>query len=152
MQQDGLLFPKRVGKRKVPEPEALLFSKKKQTRKNKTRLRHPDSIMHRKDGTCFLCMILHDDYRKYDALQRHHVIFGKGKKQLSEKYGIVVYLCHCHHTAGTGTEAVHENAEVCHMLQQMGQQAFEQEYPDENFIEIFGKNYVGVYKGGMPGE
>lgn len=50
-----------------------------------------------------------------------------------------VYLCHEHHTEGK--EAVHRNYETCRRLQQEGQQAFEREYPDKDFLRIFGKNY-----------
>ena len=98
------------------------------------------SIMHNKeDGTCYLCMLLNWDYQRRNNLEEHHVFMGPNK-QLSEKYGIKVYLCHEHHTGSA--EAVHVNYEVCRRLQSEGQQAFMKHYPGKDFQKIFGKNYM----------
>lgn len=47
-----------------------------------------------------------------------------------------------------GPEAVHKNAEVAKILHREGQKAFERTYPDLDFREIFGKNYLGQSMGG----
>ena len=98
------------------------------------------SIMHDKeDGTCYLCMLLHNDYQRRTNLEEHHVFMGPSRRN-SEKYGLKVYLCNQHHT--NGKEAVHVSYEVCRILQSAGQQAFMKKYPDKDFMKIFGKNYL----------
>lgn len=103
------------------------------------------SIMHnKKDRTCYLCMMLHEDNSIKDVLQEHHVIYGSGKRKLSEKYGLKVYLCFFHHEYDGGKEAVHRNAEISEMLKQEAQRTFEKKYPKLSFREIFGKNYIAT--------
>lgn len=98
------------------------------------------SIMHDKeDGTCYLCMLLHNDYQRRTNLEEHHVFMGPSRKN-SEKYGLKVYLCHEHHL--DHPEAVHVNYDICRILQSAGQQAFMKKYPDKDFMKIFGKNYL----------
>ena len=96
------------------------------------------SIMQEKTGQCYLCMKLHDDY-SVKQVQEHHVIFGQGKRKLSEKYGLKVYLCLYHHTAGP--EAVHQNAELAGMLKARAQRRFKERFPDLDWMQIFQKNY-----------
>ena len=60
----------------------------------KLRMRHPKSILQEKDGTCYLCVILHEDYRIHKDLQEHHIFSGHRKPEVeSEQYGLKVYLC-----------------------------------------------------------
>ena len=101
------------------------------------------SIMHRKeDKTCYLCMRLHGDYSRHGNLEEHHVMFGSGRRKLSEHYGLKVYLCYAHHTYDGGPEAVHRNDAIRRMLEKDAQRAFEKAYPALNFREIFGKNVL----------
>lgn len=99
------------------------------------------SIMHRKDGTCYLCMMLHADF-SIKQTQEHHAIHGMGRRRLSEKYGLKVYLCFRHHTADGGPEAVHRNAGTDLLVKKEAQKAFMKRWPTLNFREIFGKNYL----------
>lgn len=101
------------------------------------------SIMHNKaDGTCYLCMLLHNDDSPKMVREEHHAPFGRGIRRISEKYGLKVYLCIPHHQHDAGKEAVHRNATVRRMLDKEAQKAFEQRYPDKDFRKIFGKNYL----------
>lgn len=101
------------------------------------------SIMHSKaDRTCYLCMLLDDNYRGQRVLHEHHVIFGAGNRKLSDKYGLMVYLCPYHHLASGGPYAVHRNKDIRIMLAKKGQKDFEREYPTLSFREIFGINYI----------
>lgn len=100
------------------------------------------SIMHAKDGTCYLCMKLHQDFSVKPYVEEHHCIYGSARRKLSEKYGLKVYLCKEHHT--TGCNAAHSNPEISEMLKVAAQNAFEKRYPDLDFLEVFGKNYKGV--------
>ena len=99
------------------------------------------SIMHdKRDRTCYLCMMLHDDDNMKAVLQEHHIFGGTANRKISEKYGLKVYLCLDHHL--TGTEAVHRNAGVAILLKQEGQRTFQRRYPDMDFMKIFGKSYL----------
>ncbi len=99
------------------------------------------SIMHKKDGTCYLCMMLRSDYSEKQT-QEHHAVYGMGRRKLSEKYGLKVYLCFRHHTADGGLEAVHRNAETDLLVKKEAQKAFEKRWKALEFREIFGKNYL----------
>lgn len=77
-----------------------------------------------------------------DRLERHH-IFGGARRPLSEKYGLVVYLCgeRCHRL---GEYSAHQNAEVARYLHRYGQRKAMQEqgWSTAEFIAMFGKNYL----------
>ena len=87
---------------------------------------------------CFLC----GRNGCADPLDRHHV-FGGGLRTKTEKYGLVVYLCHnkCHIF---GEKAVHNNAEIMLMLHRFGQLKAmqEQDWTEEDFRREFGKSYL----------
>lgn len=101
------------------------------------------SIMHQKDtGTCYLCMKLHGDYDRKSILHEHHVMYGGGRRALSEKYGLKIYLCLRHHVYDGGPEAVHRNNAVRRYTEAEAQRAFEAFYPNLVFKDIFGKNVV----------
>lgn len=85
-------------------------------------------------GNCDLC-------GKYGYLERHHC-FGGANRSLSEKYGLVVNLCHeCHNEP---PEGVHFNAKRMLALRKWAQkQAMEHYGWDEaEFIKIFGRSYL----------
>lgn len=100
------------------------------------------SIMGSRKGECYLCRLLLNDGipTNYDVYtEEHHAIMGANRR-LSEKYGLKVYLCPEHHR--TGKDAVHTNYEICRFLQMKAQIMFQATYPDLDFREIFGKNYL----------
>ncbi len=99
------------------------------------------SIMQDKEaGQCYLCRLLHGDYSIKSVRQEHHVMGGTANRRLSEKYGLKVWLDPDHHLYGP--EAVHKNAKVAEILHREAQKAFEKAYPELDFLEIFGKNYL----------
>lgn len=85
-------------------------------------------------------MLLHNDFSCKEVLQEHHVIFGWANRKLSEKHGLKVYLCLQHHEIGK--EAIHQNNEINKMVQAYAQRVFEKKFPERNFREIFGRNYI----------
>lgn len=97
------------------------------------------SIMHQKDGSCYLCMRLNLDYDTHKITEEHHVVFGVQNRSKAEHYGLKVYLCHEHHTEGEN--AVHENYKIARMLQNEAQMRFEAMYPELDWMTIFGRNY-----------
>lgn len=55
------------------------------------------------------------------------------------RYGMVVGLCYNHHR---GNKGVHFNRELDLMLKKQAQEIFIKEYPDADFLAIYGKNYL----------
>lgn len=105
------------------------------------RHRMSKSIMHNKeDGTCYICILLHGDYSVHLHREEHHVIQGNPGRKLSEHYGLKVHACIPHHR--TGPEAAHKNIKVQRMLQRKAQEAFEEKYSHEKWMEVFGRNYI----------
>lgn len=84
---------------------------------------------------CYLC----HRYIGNGGGECHHVFSGANRKN-SDEYGLVVPLCHwCHNEPPNG---VHHNFIVRHALQEKAQRAFEEKYDREEFIEIFGRNFI----------
>lgn len=106
------------------------------------------SIMHNKaDRTCYLCMALHGDYSEQTVLEEHHAIYGHGRRALSTKYGLMVYLCPRHHK--DSPESVHGNtigmSFVGEYIKRMAETVFMKVYPSLHFREIFGKHYLSKW-------
>lgn len=74
-------------------------------------------------------------------IERHH-IFGGALRKKSERYGLVIDLCHyCHNEPPNGA---HHNKETMLKLHQYGQRKAmaEQGWITEDFIREFRKNYL----------
>ena len=95
------------------------------------RYKDAPSIM-QDEKVCFLSGTL-------EGLERHH-IYGGANRRNSTKYGLWVWLRHDLHNEPP--DGVHFNIDNNRLLQRIGQRAFELRYPDENFTEIFGRNYL----------
>ena len=70
----------------------------------------------------------------------HHVFYGVSNRKWSDKYKLVVPLCHEHHRGSDLSP--HFNKEFDLKLKQYAQSVFQSVYPELNFREIFGKNYI----------
>ena len=70
----------------------------------------------------------------------HHVIYGNSNRKWSDKYGLVVGLCAEHHRGSDISP--HFNRDFNLQLKQYAQERFQEEYPDLDFVSIFGKNYL----------
>lgn len=86
-----------------------------------------------------MCMKMRPHYEWQKAVHEHH-IFGGFNRDKSEAEGLKVYLCLEHHISGK--EAVHNNAELMRELRKDGQRAFEKTHTREEFMRLFGKNYL----------
>lgn len=115
----------------------LLFPKQKSVKKRKT---HKPSILHQKDGTCYLCICLHGDYHIHPIVHEHHIYGGAANRRISEAAGLKVYLCPDHHELGP--EAVHRNNEYMRLIQRDGQKAYEQTHTREEFMTLIGRSYL----------
>ena len=97
---------------------------------------------------CFLC----GRNGTTDPLDAHH-IFGGANRKLSEKYAMVVPLCHdrCHEN---GKDAVHRNAATAQALHEFGQRLAMERFgwSIEEFRAVFGRNYLrGTFPRGKAG-
>ena len=45
------------------------------------------------DKECYLCRKRYN-LRTTRGLEEHHILFGRGRRELSEQYGLKVWLCH----------------------------------------------------------
>ena len=72
-------------------------------------------------------------------IERHHV-FGGSNRKASERFGMVVDLCHfCHNEPPNG---VHFNREKDLQLKREYQAIFEAEHGHDEFMRTFGRNYL----------
>lgn len=94
---------------------------------------------------CFLCGRNGGE----DPLDVHHIFPGAYRRK-SDRYGLVVYLCHkrCH-IFDRG--AVHNNAKAMRQLQRYGQLKAmrEQGWTEADFVREFGKNYLQEAENGI---
>lgn len=70
----------------------------------------------------------------------HHVFFGTSNRKWSDKYKLVVPLCGEHHRGSAVSPHFDKDFDLA--LKRYAQERFEKEYPELNFREIFGKNYL----------
>lgn len=94
--------------------------------------------MENMERKCFLCGANGAD----DPLDTHHIFPGPYRRK-SDRYGLVVPLCHysCHIF---GDNAVHRNQAAMLRVKQYGQQQAMQEqgWSTQDFVREFGKNYL----------
>ena len=102
-------------------------------REKEKRMKHPKSILNTQKGICFIM-------GTPAKTERHHIFGGPNRKH-SERYGLTVELCpYCHRES---RHSAHKDGMINHVLQEMGQRAFEEKIGSrEEFIKIFGKNYL----------
>lgn len=85
--------------------------------------------------SCFICGTTHGPF------ERHH-LFGGALRKKSEKYGLVVLLCHnCHNESPNGA---HHNRAAMRALHIYGQKRAMREngWTVEDFRREFYKNYL----------
>lgn len=96
------------------------------------------SIIQTDKTHCFICG--RNARADYYGLDEHHVYEGYGLRELSEKYGLKVYICHdkCH------LNGVHKDAKLNRALKAMVQKIAMRKYgwSVEQFREIFRKSYI----------
>ena len=90
-----------------------------------------DSIL-QKEKCCYMCGTERN-------LELHHVIFGRGRKDNSDRFGLTIWLCAKHHR---GDYSPHKNRKFDLLLKELAQEKFEETYTRENFIYRFGRSYL----------
>ena len=81
------------------------------------------------------CLVCGTTYNLHD----HHIFFGPNRK-ISEKTGMKVYLCAFH--LNCSSNGVHNNREFDLELKKLAQRIFESDRSHEEFMQLFGKNYL----------
>ena len=92
-------------------------------------------IIGNEKGKCFIC-------GRHMPTESHHIFFGTANRQLSEKFGLKVDLCHeCHNEPPNG---VHFSNIQCRFLQKIAQSEAMRYYgwSKDEFMQIFGRNYL----------
>lgn len=91
------------------------------------------SILSADSSKCYIC-------GSHEWIECHH-LWGAANRKNSEKYGLVVPLCHyCHNEPPNGA---HHNKKIMRILHEDGQRAFEKHHGTrEEFMQIFGRNYL----------
>lgn len=109
--------------------------------KKKKRRKHRESLLQNKESRiCYLCA--RGGYYSWKTVLEEHHIFGGPNRHLSEEYGLKVYICpECHRTSARAVHQDPAGAANCY-LQEAGQKAFEENFPELNFREVFGRNYL----------
>lgn len=81
---------------------------------------------------CFICGCSQEE-----LLSEHHIIEGHGRRDLSEKFGLKIWICyHCH-------SLIHDDNENELELKQLAQRTFEEKIGSrEEWIKYFWKSYL----------
>ena len=87
------------------------------------------SIM-QQNNECYLCG---SGY----MLECHHIFGGIANRKISERVGLTVLLCHNCHERLT---RIDYSANT--YLKELGQKEYEKTHTREEFIKLFGKNYL----------
>ena len=84
------------------------------------------------DKKCFMC-------GRTEGLHKHH-IFGAANRRWSEEYGLWIYLCPPDHNMSD--HGVHFNKALDLEIKRLAQREFEDTHSREDFLRIFGRNYL----------
>lgn len=73
----------------------------------------------------------------------HHLIFGNGNRDLSDKDGLKVPSCNKCHNTGSISERIHDNPMAEKLSKMLGQAIYELKIDDrETFRRRYGKSYL----------
>lgn len=89
-----------------------------------------------KDKECYLCRRFYN-LRTARGLEEHHILYGRGRRELSERYGLKVWLCHNHHNEPP--LGVHFDPAARRVLEQAAQFAFDELHGPGSFAKVFGE-------------
>lgn len=100
-------------------------------------------------------VLVNKEYQKYCAFcgrpceTEHHLIFGRGMRQLAEEDGIKLTVCGCCHVSGHSR--IHNNPMAEKLSKMLGQVAYEKERAfdgmnreeaRESFRKRYGRSYL----------
>ena len=126
----ALAFPKTKKYGKI-DTSGLAFPKTKQ---KKARQSHGKSIM-QQEKRCYMTGYAGP------SLHKHHIFFGSGQREISERCGFWVYLRHDWHEAEYGVHG-RDGHELDLRLKRVCQRKFEETHSREEFMALIGRNYL----------
>lgn len=115
-----------VPKNKVEKKKEVTAIKKKSNKLAKLE-KNRFSIITKDLEHCYICKNKKDDL--------HELVEGKNR-QVSMKYGLVIPICRKCHEIVTNDKTLQDK------LHKVAQKEFKKHYKTENFIQIFGQNYL----------
>lgn len=77
---------------------------------------------------CYVC--------RSPYVEKHHIYKGHKCRQIADDNGLWVWLCRKHH------EKAHNDKESNYELMRLGQMKFELDHTRDEFMSLFGKNYL----------
>lgn len=86
---------------------------------------------------CYLCRKWYNLHTTR-GLEEHHILFGRGRRELSERYGLKVWLCHSHHNEPP--LGVHFDPQARRTLERAAQEAFDNLHGPDSFAGVFGED------------
>lgn len=93
------------------------------------------SIVTDNDFACYFC--------GKPAVCEHHLIFGKGIRDLAEEDGLKVPVCNTCHTIGTLSGRIHDNSMAEKLSKKLGQAIYESKLGTrEQFVKRYGRSYL----------
>ena len=124
-------YPVPKNLQRIKQSSAENKQKKGQIKKKSSRLakleKNRFSIITKDLEHCYLC-----GNKKQEL---HELVEGKNR-QASMKYGLVIPICRKCHILVTNNRTLQEK------LHKVAQKEFKKHYKSENFVQIFGKNYL----------
>ena len=85
------------------------------------------------------CWVCREYYNLHTVrgLEEHHILYGRGRRELSEREGLKVWLCHNHHNEPP--LGVHYNPCSRRVLERAAQFAFDNLHGPGSFAKVFGE-------------
>lgn len=83
------------------------------------------------------CIICHKS-----PVNKHEIFGGSANRKKSMEYGLVIPLCTCEHHDQINCRGIHFDKKLRNEWHIKGQAMFNKTYPNLNFKDIFGKNYI----------
>lgn len=87
-------------------------------------------------GTCEVC-------KRIAELEEHHCIGGPGRRKITDKYPELKFML-CGTGCHRGTNGVHgkNGADLALKLKQVGQHRFVAKYGMDEWMKLYGRNYL----------
>lgn len=86
-----------------------------------------------KEKECFICGSTLN-------LEEHHIYFGNGLREKSERHGFKCFLCQYHHRDSKG--GVHGNRQIDLMLKRVCQKEYEKTHSRQEWMKLIKRNYL----------
>lgn len=86
-----------------------------------------------------------------EAECEHHLVFGRGRKQIADRDHLTINLCNRHHNMGSIDERIHDNRSAERLSKMLGEALWMLNQVTDNtrqdelkkaFIERYGENYL----------